>query len=151
MNNTVLTAGTIEPAVGVVPSYAALSTTIMDAAAIKHFTPPFPFAPSKLAVVHMKYFGVTLGGQSIESNDYQFPVDVCNSCLIYFPPNAVAQNYCSGAVASQGTVKACVVGQDQAADCQACLGLAACCPPGNPACAGTCCAEGKTCAAGVCQ
>jgi hypothetical protein len=127
MNNTVLTSGIIEPASGTAPSYTAISATLMDAKAVAHFTPPVGQA-TKLAVVYVSFYGQTLGGQSVESNQFQFPVDVCAGCLVYFPPGAKAQNYCSGAVASTGTAHACVTGQDQSVDCQVCYPLAVCTP-----------------------
>lgn len=143
MNNSVLTSGLLDPASGTQPSYYGLGVTMMDAKAIAHFLP----APgsSKLAVSYVKFYGTTLGGQSIESDELQFPIDVCNSCLIYFPANAVSTNYCAGSVAASTTVKACTLGQDQPADCQSCVGIPECCPAQNVFCGGTCCPQGQKC------
>ena len=152
MNNTVLASGEIEPASGTVPAYSAIGATIMDAQAIAHFTPKAVGAPTNLAVVHVKFFGKTLGGQSVESDDFQFPVDVCFGCLIYMPANAASIDYCAGGVAQNGTAKACEPGQDQPVDCQACSGATPlCCPAANPWCAGTCCPSGQTCQSNVCK
>ena len=106
--------------------------------------------PSKLAVSYVKFYGQTLGGQSIESNELQYPIDVCDACLVYFPANAVSQNYCAGGVAASATVKACAIGQDQATDCQSCVGDPVCCPASNVFCGGTCCPQGQKCTNGSC-
>ena len=119
-NNTVLTAGILEPASGSAPGYSAISANIMDAKAVQHFTPAAG-AASKLAVVNVTFYGVTLGGQSIQSDVFQFPVDVCYGCLVSSPPGA-AKGYCSGATPSSSTTVACVIGQDQPTDCQKCYG-----------------------------
>ena len=94
-NNTVLTAGIIEPASGSVPSYAGVGRNIMDAAAIAHFTPALIGARAKIALVYVTFFGQTLGGQNLQSNQYQFPVDVCAGCLVTFPPADDERGYCT--------------------------------------------------------
>jgi hypothetical protein len=149
MNNTVLASAMVDPAQGTQATYSALGVTIMDSKAIQHFRPGAGNA-SKLAVSYVKFYGQTLGGQSIESNELQYPIDVCDGCLVYFPANAVSQNYCAGGVAASASVKACAVGQDQQTDCQSCVGLPACCPASNVYCGGTCCPQGQTCTGGTC-
>jgi hypothetical protein len=126
MNADVLAAGTIEPASGATPSYLAIAASVMDAAAITHFIPTgSDTAASKLAEVYVKFYGTTLGGDYVESGEFLFPVDVCYGCLVSVPAGATA-NYCKGAVASTSTAEACVLGQDQATDCQKCYGLPVC-------------------------
>ena len=46
----------------------------MDAQAIKHFTPASAAEPSKIAVVYVTFYSETLGGQTVQSNQFQFPV-----------------------------------------------------------------------------
>jgi hypothetical protein len=129
---TVLTAGTIEPAQGPTSSYLAIGATIMDQKAIAHFDPGAG-NPSKLAVAYIKFYGQTLGGQSIESEEYQYPVDVCNGCLVFFPAEPTAQklhDYCSGALPPTSTqLIPCSVGQDQRVDCQLCFASSPTCQP----------------------
>ena len=124
-NNSVLTAGILDPASGTAPAYSAIQASIMDAAAVAHFTPPPPptgqASTSKLAVVDVTFYGVTLGGQSVQSDVFEFPVDVCYGCLVSVPAGAVT-GYCKGAVPSTSTALACQIGQDQAVDCQKCYG-----------------------------
>jgi hypothetical protein len=132
MNNDVLAAGIVEAAAGSSPSYTAIGAAVMNAAAVAHFDPGLNsegFAnPSKLAEVFVKFYGKTLGGQYVESDQFLFPVDVCHGCLVSFPATPNLQAYCSGAVASLATSQPCVIGQDQPVDCQRCYPLPACTP-----------------------
>jgi hypothetical protein len=121
-NNTVLTSALVEPASGAQPSYTALGATIMDAAAIAHFRTG---TGTRIALVYVTFFGQTLGGQTVQSNQYQFPVDVCFGCLVTVPPGAVS-GYCQGKVPLASPNVACAPGQDQYSDCQACYPLPAC-------------------------
>jgi hypothetical protein len=115
---TVLTSGIIEPASGSVPSYGGVALSIMDAAAIKHFTPAAYGDPSNIAVVYITFFGQTLGGQTLQSNQYQFPVDVCHGCLVTYPAGSPT-GYCKAA-SSSAVFQACQPGQDQVSDCTYC-------------------------------
>ncbi len=117
-NATVLTASEVEPAAGSSPSYSSVGLTIMNKAAIDHFAPSAG-AGSNVALVYITFFGQTLGGQNIQSNQYQFPVDVCTGCLVTLPSGAKA-GYCQGEVTAAAVATACVVGQDQQSDCQFC-------------------------------
>jgi hypothetical protein len=120
-SNTVLTTALLEPASGTTPSYAATSATIMNKAAVQHFTPAGN--GSNIAQVNVTFYGVTLGGQSIQSNVYQFPVEVCSKCLIYVPagaPTGATLNYCAGKSPLADSVSACHPGMDQPEDCQFC-------------------------------
>jgi len=135
MNADVLAAGTIEPASGATPSYVAMAALVIDAKAMAHFTPP-PAAGSlvvNLAEVYVKFYGTTLGGDYIESGEYLFPVDVCYGCKVSFPPGATVKGskYCAGSVPSTSTEEACVLGQEQAVDCQKCYGSSPACNGGS--------------------
>jgi hypothetical protein len=123
---TVLTSAIIEPASGSVPSYAGAFLNIMDAAAIAHFTPSAPLAPSKIALVYVTFFGQTLGGQDLQSDQYQFPVDVCAGCLVTYPAGEDPPTYCVGASTS-AVFEACQSGMDQTTDCTYCSGTSTYC------------------------
>jgi hypothetical protein len=133
MDATVLSAGTIEPAQGTTSAYLGIGATIMDKHAIDHFDPGLavPLNPSKLAVAYVKFYGQSLGGQSIESEEFQYPIDVCNGCLVDFPPQGSVQklhDYCSGLLPPSNPLIPCALGQDQPADCQLCFAKPACQP-----------------------
>jgi hypothetical protein len=80
----------------------------------------------------VRFFGHTLGGESVESNEFGFPVQICNGCLVSFPaaeqslslptPNCAL----AGASGSTATSVPCIIGQDLSVDCSACQGRAVC-------------------------
>ena len=78
----------------------------------------------------------TLGGQSIQSNEFEFPVDVCFGCLVTVPPGAQT-GYCQGLLPLASSNVACELGQDQYSDCQSCYS----CKTGS--------SSGPACASGV--
>jgi hypothetical protein len=121
---TVLASGIIEPASGSVPSYGGAALTIMDKAAIAHFMPAVG-AGSRIALVYITFFGQTLGGQNLQSNQYQFPVDVCAGCLVTYPTGSAA-GYCKGP-STAAVFQACTPGQDQETDCTYCAGSSSYC------------------------
>jgi len=131
MDNTVLTSGTVDPGTGTSPSWGLAGITMMNQAALAHFDPGLN-QPSRLAVAYVKVFGQTLGGQSVESNEFQFPINVCHGCLVSFPAGSGTNGYCSsGSTAGSSTSnaeKACVPGQDQPLDCSLCFPNPACDP-----------------------
>jgi hypothetical protein len=98
----------------------------MDATAIKHFLPSTSgTGGSNIAQVYVTFLGQTLGGDSVTSNVFQFPVNVCYGCLVSYPPAAPA-GYCKGGVASESTAAASLIGQDQVSDCQLCSDVPFC-------------------------
>jgi hypothetical protein len=129
-------AATIPPSSGTTPGYASLAVTIIDsttAATLGH-------GQTDPVVSYVRFFGHTLGGDSVESNEFGFPVDVCRGCLISFPASednmlpGLPQPNCanSGAGASSASASVpCVPGQDLALDCSACLQLPECNPTGS--------------------
>jgi hypothetical protein len=132
MDNTVLTSGTVDPGTGTNPSWGVASVTMMNQAALAHFDPGAVGQPSRLGVAYVKVFGETLGGQSVESNEFQFPINVCHGCLVFFPPGSGTNNYCAagtvGGSSATNVPTACVPGQDEPIDCSLCYPIAACDP-----------------------
>jgi hypothetical protein len=141
---TRLAAGTIYPASGSSPSYAPITvTSVIDAQSVadlqnpaKNATAAMTIAGGGLArvVTYVRFFGKTLGGRYVESNEFEFPVDVCSGCLIQFTPQDINPCYkapnCIGNAAA-GTSSAqqsvpCVFGQDLAIDCLQCQAYPAC-------------------------
>jgi hypothetical protein len=111
---TNLTSGTIYPATGDVPGYVPTSAEIVDAQTLK----TDPDITSKVTngnlplnqrgivrlVTYTRFFGYTLGGRYVESNEFEFPVDVCFGCLV------VRASSCGATNASEALP--CVIGQD---------------------------------------
>jgi hypothetical protein len=91
-------------------------------------------ATTKLVVVNMKAFGKTLGGVDLESSEFQFPIRVCNGCLVtrILDPDLPGQacpstTNASGGASGGGTTQSpCTLGQDESVPCQLCRGKAVC-------------------------
>jgi len=133
-----LTSGTVYPSTGGVPGYTPVSLTILDHDTVASQTSSLPAGATVRLVTYSRFFGKTLGGQSVESNDFEFPVDICKDCLITFSQtdiNTCFENVnCLGssmgggsAVTTLGTP--CLLGEDVPLDCAECQGLSADCNP----------------------
>jgi hypothetical protein len=133
---TQLATATVYPSSGSVPGYAPITVTVVDSATIADDL----FLQTNVAaggttrlVTYVTFFGQTTGGDSIQSDEFEFPLDVCEGCLIAFSAaddNPIGpQPNCATAAASATTSSLpspCVVGQDSVIDCSQCLGYTAC-------------------------
>ncbi len=135
---TALAGVTIPPAIGTTPTYAPISVTILDQPTVEtpsFFDGIFENRDVKRLITYTRFFGKTLGGLSVESNEFEFPVEVCRACLIGFSsadndPLLPSPN-CNGTGASSSTLPVpCVLGQDTTVDCSECAGVADCSPNG---------------------
>jgi hypothetical protein len=143
---TSLTSGTVYAAVGGTPGYAVSSATVISQKAIQ--AAGSLTGGVKTVVGYVKFFGHTLGGDYIESNEFEFPVDLCYGCLVQFSASDIDPCFsginCLKATngmttgGSSNTVP-CVSGQDTPVDCSLCQQLNICRPnPGTNLCdAGT--------------
>jgi len=137
---TSLTSGTVYAAVGGTPGYAVSGATVISNKALKAsgaFSLPVGQASTTL-VGYVKFFGHTLGGDYIESNEFEFPVDACNGCLVTFSesdndpcylPQPNCLNAANGTASSSANTVPCVPGQDVFIDCSQCLTNSLCNPP----------------------
>lgn len=139
---TSLTSGTIYAAVGGTPGYAVISATAIDQTSIQK-AGIGANSGTKTLVSYLKFFGHTLGGDYIESNEFEYPVDVCYGCLVSFSQadiNTCYQNLnCLGSAsgASSSQTVPCVFGQDTPVDCSECQAFSICRPdPGMNICDG---------------
>jgi hypothetical protein len=78
-------------------------------------------------LVNVKVEGETLDGKSVGSNEFTFPLTVCNGCLVQVPPDAVSveagvQPNCLliGGEDVETPDDLCFVGQDAPVDCRVC-------------------------------
>ncbi len=126
---TTMVAATIPPSSGTLPGFASMGVTIIDsntAMGLGH-------GGVDRVVATVRFFGKTAGGESVESNDFGFPVNVCRGCLVSFPvteddPNLPTPN-CASAGASSSSMATnvpCTPGQDLAIDCSLCQGIPEC-------------------------
>lgn len=141
---TRLTSTTISPATGASPGYAPAFVEIVDPGTATGMDPPnaelqalsaaTPGAlgnPVVRLVTYTRFFGVTLGGKSVESNEFEFPVDVCNGCRVLFTnvrsrnsPNCVPN---ASATTTTQPVVPCQIGQDLNVDCTLVCGVIPAC------------------------
>jgi hypothetical protein len=133
---TDLAGGGIPAASGGTPGYVALSIVVVNAQ-----TAALVAVPNNVVrvITYTKIFGKTLGGQYVESNEFEFPVDICVGCLVQFTAadiNPLCSNprNCFGnstVAASSTTSVPCIPGQDIPIDCSACreTNPAVCNPP----------------------
>jgi hypothetical protein len=141
---TSLASGFIDPGTAGAPGYGPMAVTIIDPKTAQDLQASLPVEGTKRVITHVTVFGQTAGGQNIESNEFQFPVDVCNGCLVTFPAGsedpvkaaATGEPNCSATSSSSSssttTVVPCVIGQDQLVACTLCQGKTVCDPSKVP-------------------
>jgi hypothetical protein len=86
-------------------------------------------------VARVRVFGDTLGGQEIESNEYSFPIFVCEGCLVTYPVDAADPDQGPGVYlcelsSDEATVvpdQICALGQDVVVPCTICAAQSAVC------------------------
>jgi hypothetical protein len=124
----------IDPAQGTTPGLAPfVGLTIVDEMTVANLGAMNPGDVTRL-VVYTKFFGDTLGGQYVESDDYEFPVYVCNQCLISFSvadvnPSCASPNCYGNAAAAATPPQIPCDYEDYAVDCSACKSFAQACDP----------------------
>jgi hypothetical protein len=122
----------IPPSSGTTPGYSPISLRIIDQTTVEKLG--VTYGSVVPVVTFARFYGQTLGGESVESNNFEFPVEVCNGCLIAFTsadisprfeaPNCVGNS--SSSSSTTATAVPCEPGQDFQIDCSACQGIPAC-------------------------
>lgn len=133
---TRLSSATIYPASGTTPGYAPISVTTVDPVTAANATANLAAGATVRLVTYAKFFGQTLGGDSVESDDFEFPVDLCIGCLVTFSASDIdpTKPYpnCGGSTGGTSTTTSlpspCYIGQDYQTDCSQCLSAAVCNP-----------------------
>ncbi len=117
--------GFVHPAAGTEPGLSAMFVNLVSPDALTAIAA----GGEGTIVVRFRVYGTTLGGKEIESGDYDYPIFVCNGCLVDYPisaldPTAMPGTYLCGATA-ETTVeeKVCYYGQDQRFPCTACVAI----------------------------
>lgn len=141
---TTLTSGTVYPSTGGIPGYAVVGATAVDQATVQSVLSSkgalLRSGGTTTVVSYIKFFGHTLGGQYLESNEFEFPVVLCYGCLVTFSaldineqcslnnggaPNCLGSST-SGGISSAAVLNPCVMGQDTPIDCNLCSGSPIC-------------------------
>jgi hypothetical protein len=126
---TFLTSTTVDAAQGSTPSYSPVSVVTVDPNTVANLK--VGAGAVRRVTSYIRAFGQTLGGQHVESNDFEFPVNVCNGCLIEFPTGvanpAYPFNNClsTSATVSSGSTP-CIIGQDEYVACTLCVATDPC-------------------------
>jgi hypothetical protein len=105
---------TLYPAIGSTPQYTPIGAIIVDQATAAG-------AVGTQVVTHTKFFGHTLGGRYIESDEFGFPVTVCSGCLM--PIGCVNTATTMGMMPSTTMPVPCNIGQDDPLTCMACFAV----------------------------
>jgi hypothetical protein len=135
---TVPVAGFVDQGQGQEPGYGVVALPIIDAKAISVLKSlrqkTLDEGKPARVVSRIKVSGRTLGGNTIQSGEFQFVTNVCYGCLISFPAEADDPNTPDvdcGLVSSTTTLSTtnapCLAGQDAVVDCRTCNKT-------NPAC-----------------
>jgi hypothetical protein len=123
---TTIGTGFVHPGGGSDPGFGVATVDVIPAGA--------PISPG-LVLARMRVFGDTLGGEEIQSNEYSFPIRVCDGCLISYPAEAADMTQGPGvylcALRSEdstvSTEQICHVGQDVPVPCSLCAAQSAVC------------------------
>jgi len=76
-------------------------------------------------LVKLKMFGETTAGNEVDSNEFVYPIEVCNGCLLEYPTEAIDPAFPApncrliDDFSSADSELPCFPGQDEAVDCRA--------------------------------
>lgn len=115
------------------PSYGIFGAPLIDKPTRDVLAASLPNrVATRTVLANVKVFGKSLGGVDVETGEFQFPIRVCNGCLVDFStgndpaiqpsPNCAKPQTAAGAT----TTAPCIPGQDVSTPCQLCVGRPAC-------------------------
>jgi hypothetical protein len=120
---TSVTSGFVDPGLNNQASFGIAQVTLLDASTSARIG--VQGTDSRLVIANVKVFGQTLGGVDLESGEFQFPIRICNGCLVDFSkgddPANPGRDCNLPLTATGGTaVLPCLPGQDEPTPCQLC-------------------------------
>lgn len=137
-NYSTVGTGFINAAEGDVPSYAAMSVNIIPSA----LGSSSQLLDAGYVVAKIRVFGDTLGNTAVTSSELDFPIRICEGCLVTYPteardPTTAGGAYkCTTSASTTTTTEEppCVLGQDDSFACTACSAAIPLCqdPAQNP-------------------
>ncbi len=124
--------GFVDPGSDADPGYGIAFVLLIDAATAKDLQATVAatgLVQELVASVIVR--GHTLGGNELETPEYQFPISVCSGCLVTFPGEAddPANPGPDCLLRSNVEQTACLLGQDSAVDCRLCSASLPACNP----------------------
>lgn len=130
--------GFVNSAAGDAPSYSAMAVNVIPPVLLSKDAPACPQTAGQICSIRgagsvlakIRVFGDTLGGTAVTSSELDFPITVCEGCLVRYPADAAAKPLsatdtykCSTAATTataNTTVPPCVLGQDLPFTCTLC-------------------------------
>jgi hypothetical protein len=135
--------GFVDASVGDAPSYGAMAISVIPDGLLKQLAMDNVVVPP-VVLAKIRVFGSTLGGTQITSSELDFPITICEGCLVRYPAEdddpaqGVNAPYKCATTASTTTtstdVAPCLFGQDQPFACTDCSAAVTLCkdPSQNP-------------------
>jgi hypothetical protein len=128
---TSLGSGFVNPGQSANASFGLIGVRLLDAQTVNEIEKRLGVTRTdpKLVIANVKVFGKTLGGVDVESGEFQFPIRVCQGCLISFvtgdDPSTEeidCQKPTTTAPGTGGTQiqTPCYLGQDETVPCELC-------------------------------
>jgi hypothetical protein len=112
--------GFVDPAAGDTPGYGLMAVNMLPS----QLSADAAVRAAGVVIAKVRVFGNTLGGQSVTSSELDFPIRVCEGCLIRYPSEAVdPADPPKCKIASDATtdvVVPCSTGQDAPIACTLC-------------------------------
>jgi hypothetical protein len=137
-NYSTVGTGFVNEAEGDVPSYAAMSVNIIPSALGSNPA----LLEAGTVVAKIRVFGDTLGNTAVTSSELDFPIRICQGCLVNYPtaaaelgPAGAAYKCSKSPTESQSTEPLpCLIGQDDGFPCTVCSAALDICydPTQNP-------------------
>ncbi len=109
--------GLVNPASGTDPGLAAVFARLVRPEDMDYL------GPEGQIIARIKILGTTLGGQEIESGEFDYPITLCNGCLVSYPAESLdaSGDVCVGGDSMTGQMQTvCSLGQDAPVDCSMC-------------------------------
>jgi len=101
---TMPVSGFADPATGTEPGWGLVGATLVDAGSASAAAG----GSGQTVVTRVKLYGVSLGGEEVETAPWDFPVFVCSNCLACVEPDTCEDD----------RLEVCNLGQDASPDCR---------------------------------
>ena len=117
-NYSTVGTGFVNASAGDAPSYAAMAVNVIPPA----LGSSQAVRDARVVLAKIRVFGDTLGNTSITSSELDFPINICQGCLVQYDTLDPATGHCPVPAAATQTTEAppCALGQDRNISCTTC-------------------------------